>query len=61
MDVGTATKMLRPIGKAAIATGTDIEYAARVTHTLQDSLNIQPDKMIGALDALAQAGKDGQL
>lgn len=59
LDVGTATKMLRPIGKAAIATGTDIEYAARAAYTLQDSLNIQPDKMIGALDALAQAGKDG--
>lgn len=59
LDIGTATKMLRPIGKAAIATGTDVEYAARAAYTLQDSLNIQPDKMIGALDALAQAGKDG--
>lgn len=59
LDVGIATKMLRPIGKAAIATGTDIEYAARAAYTLQDSLNIQPDKMVGALDALAQAGKDG--
>lgn len=59
LDIGTATKMLVPIGKAAIATGTDIEYASRAAFTLQDSLNIQPDKMIGALDALAQAGKDG--
>ncbi|MEC8887371.1 MAG: phage tail tape measure protein [Pseudomonadota bacterium] len=59
MDLATATKVLEPIGKTATATGASIEEVSKAANTLNDALNVAPDNMLRAMDALTQAGKEG--
>lgn len=59
MDVGTAAAVLRPVGRTATATASEIEDVARATFTLNDALKIQPAQMQRALDMLVQSGKEG--
>lgn len=59
MDVGTAAAVLRPVGRTATATASEIEDVAKATFTLNDALKIQPAQMQRALDMLVQAGKEG--
>lgn len=62
MDVGTAREMLGQIGRAATATGGDIEDLAKAAFVLNDTLKIAPGaEMAAALDTLAQAGKEGNV
>lgn len=62
MDVGTARDMLAQIGKAATATGGDIEDLAKAAFTLNDTMGIKAGaEMVAALDTLAQAGKEGNV
>ena len=59
MDVGLAARVLRPVGRTATATASEIEDVAKATFTLNDALKIQPQGMQRALDMLVQAGKEG--
>jgi TP901 family phage tail tape measure protein len=59
MDVGVAAAVLRPVGRTATATASEIEDVAKATFTLNDALKIQPQGMQRALDMLVQAGKEG--
>jgi TP901 family phage tail tape measure protein len=59
MDAMTAGQALRGIGKTATATGSNIEDVAKATFTLGDALKVNPGQMQKALDALVQAGKEG--
>lgn len=62
MEVGTAREMLGQIGRAATATGGDIEDLAKAAFVLNDTLKIAPGaEMAAALDTLAQAGKEGNV
>lgn len=59
MDAGKAQAQLSTIAKTAKATGSDVEDVARSAFTLGDSLKIEPGNMTAALEALVQAGKEG--
>lgn len=62
MDVKTAQATLDQVGRAATASGAEIEDLAKAAFTLNDSLKVQPGaEMAAALDTLAQAGKDGNV
>lgn len=62
MDVKTAQATLDQVGRAATASGADIEDLAKAAFTLNDSLKVKPGaEMAAALDTLAQAGKDGNV
>lgn len=61
MDTKTAAQLLVPIGKSATAAGADVEDLSRMVFTLNDSLKIAPDGMQKAIDAMAQAGKEGNV
>lgn len=58
-DVGEAQKNMETIGRTATATAANIEDVAKASFTLQDALKIDSKQMQGALDALVQAGKEG--
>lgn len=59
MEVGTASAVLRPVGRTATATASEIEDVAKATFTLNDALKINPTQMQRALDVLVQSGKEG--
>lgn len=59
MEVGTASQVLRQVGRTATATASEIEDVAKATFTLNDALKVQPRDMQRALDMLVQAGKEG--
>lgn len=59
MDVGTAAAVLRPVGRTATATASEIDDVAKATFTLSDALKINPAGMQQALDMLVQSGKEG--
>lgn len=59
VDAGQAQQQLATIAMAAKATGSDVEDVARSAFTLGDALKIQPGGMKSALEALVQAGKEG--
>lgn len=59
MEAGTAAAVLRPVGRTATATASEIEDVAKATFTLNDALKIQPTQMQRALDMLVQSGKEG--
>lgn len=61
MDVKTANESIVTIGRAATASGADIEDLSRAAFTLNDSLKIAPKDLAGAIDILAQAGKEGNV
>lgn len=61
MDAGLASQFLQSIGKTATATASDIEDLSKMVFTLNDSLKITPQGMQGAIDTLAQAGKEGNV
>lgn len=61
MDVGDAASVLRPVGRTATATASEIEDVSKATFTLKDALKIEPEAkaMQRALDMLVQSGKEG--
>lgn len=58
-DVATAQKSMEAIGRTSTATAANIEDVAKASFVLNDALKISPDKLQNALDALVQAGKEG--
>lgn len=61
MDAKTAEASIRTIGRTTTAAGADIEDLSRASFTLIDSLKIKPEGLQQALDALAVAGKEGNV
>lgn len=61
MEVGLARQLMTQVGKAATATGGDVEDMAKAVFTLNDSLKIAPGDMMKAMDTLAVAGKEGNV
>ena len=61
MDLGIAQRTVTTVGKAATATGGEIEDLARAAFTLNNSLKIAPEDMQASLDTLAKAGKEGNV
>lgn len=61
MDARTAEASIRTIGRTTTAAGADIEDLSRASFTLIDSLKIKPEGLQQALDALAVAGKEGNV
>ena len=59
MSEDVATKMLRPVGMAAVAAGAAIEDVSKAASTLNDTLAVAPSAMKDNLGALVQAGKEG--
>lgn len=59
-DVGDAQKNMETIGRTATATTANIEDVAKASFVLQDALKIDSKQMQSAMDALAQAGKEGK-
>lgn len=59
LDAGKASQQLDVIGKAATATGSDIEDVAKAAFVLGDAIKIEPGQMQGALEQLVAAGKEG--
>lgn len=59
METGLAEQQLGTIGKAATATGGDIEDVAKAAFVLGDALKISPQGMEDALESLVVAGKNG--
>lgn len=58
-NVGEAQKNMETIGRTASATSSEIEDVAKASFTLNDALKIDSSKMQSAMDALVQAGKEG--
>jgi TP901 family phage tail tape measure protein len=61
MEAKTATATIGTIAKASTATGAVVEDLAKAAFTLNDSLNINPENIKGALNIMAQAGKEGNV
>lgn len=61
MEVKTAQASVLTIGRTATASGAEIEDLAKAAYVLQDALKIDPGQLQGALDILAQAGKEGNV
>lgn len=59
LDAGKASQQLGVIGKAATATGSDIEDVAKAAFVLGDAIKIEPGQMQAALEQLVAAGKEG--
>ena len=59
MSEDVATKMLRPVGMAAVAAGAAIEDVSKAAFTLNDTLAVAPSAMKDNLGILVQAGKEG--
>lgn len=59
MNEDVATKMLRPVGMAAVAAGAAIEDVSKAAFTLNDTLGVAPSAMKDNLGILVQAGKEG--
>ncbi len=59
MSEDVATKMLRPVGMAAVAAGAAIEDVSKAAYTLNDTLGVAPSAMKDNLGILVQAGKEG--
>ncbi|MDO8608247.1 MAG: phage tail tape measure protein [Phaeospirillum sp.] len=59
LNNGQATEALRSIGRAATASGADIEDLAKMSYTLIDTLGISPDGLSKEIDRLTFAGKKG--
>ncbi|MDV2454066.1 phage tail tape measure protein [Acinetobacter towneri] len=59
MSEDVATKMLRPVGMAAVAAGAAIEDVSKAAFTLNDTLGVAPSAMKDNLGILVQAGKEG--
>jgi TP901 family phage tail tape measure protein len=58
-NIGEAQKNMETIGRTATATAADIEDVAKASFVLQDALKIDSKQMQSAMDALVQAGKEG--
>lgn len=58
-NVGEAQKNMETIGRTATATSSEIEDVAKASFTLNDALKIDSSKMQSSMDALVQAGKEG--
>lgn len=56
-----ATEFLGAIGKTATAANADVEDLSKMVFTLADSMKIKPAGMMGAIDSLTQAGKEGNV
>lgn len=61
MKLDTARATIATVGKAATATGGDIEDMAKAAFTLNDALDIEPSKIMEAMNTLAVAGKEGNV
>lgn len=61
MELETARATIGTVGKAATATGGEIEDMAKAAFTLNDSLKIAPGDILAAMDSLAKAGKEGNV
>ena len=61
MNFKTAKASIRTIGRTTTAAGAEIEDLSKASFTLIDSLKIAPDGLQRALDALAYAGKEGNV
>jgi TP901 family phage tail tape measure protein len=59
LDPSRAVKSLAIIGKAATATGADVNELATTSFTLIDAMGLKPTELPKAMDMLAQAGKLG--
>ena len=61
MNVKTASASIGSIAKASTASGASVEDLAKAAFTLNDSLNIEPDKLNAAMNIMAKAGKQGNV
>lgn len=58
-NAGEAQKNMETIGRTATATAANIEDVAKASFVLQDALKMDSKQMQSAMDALVQAGKEG--
>jgi TP901 family phage tail tape measure protein len=61
MEAKTAAATIGTIAKASTASGAAVEDLAKAAFTLNDTLNIDPERMNAALNILAKAGKAGNV
>lgn len=61
MEARTAAASIGIIAKASTASSASVEDLAKASFTLNDTLNIAPDKLNAALNILSKAGKAGNV
>ena len=59
LDVGQAMASLHTIGRAATATGAEMDDLSKTAFTVIDTMGVAPDQLGKSLDILAKAGKMG--